>query len=60
MIGQVFHELWQFETGHANARNLHAVLIRSSFLDYVGLRVKAVFVVRYYTFFVTYKIISQL
>jgi len=27
VIGQVFHELWQFETTHANARNLRAVLI---------------------------------
>ena len=27
VIGQAFHELWQFETWHANARNLHVVLI---------------------------------
>jgi len=27
VIGQAFHELWQFETGHANARNLRVVLI---------------------------------
>ena len=27
VIGQAFHELWQFETRHANAQNLHAVLI---------------------------------
>ena len=26
VIGQAFHELWQFETRHANARNLRAVL----------------------------------
>ena len=27
VIGQAFHELWQFKTRHANARNLCAVLI---------------------------------
>ena len=27
VIGQVFHELWQFEIRHTNARNLRAVLI---------------------------------
>jgi len=27
VIGQAFHGLWQFETRHANARNLRAVLI---------------------------------
>jgi len=27
VIGQAFHELWQFETRHANVRNLRAVLI---------------------------------
>ena len=27
VIGLVFHELWQFETRHANEKNLHAVLI---------------------------------
>ena len=27
VIGQAFHELWQFETRHANARNIRAVLI---------------------------------
>ena len=46
VIGQAFHELWQFETRHANARNIHVVLIfysRSSFLDYAGLRVKIYF-----------------
>jgi len=26
VIGQAFHELWQLETRHANARNLGAVL----------------------------------
>ena len=29
VIGQAFHELWQFETRHANARNLHVILIHS-------------------------------
>ena len=29
VIGQAFHELWQFETRHVNARNLHMVLISS-------------------------------
>jgi len=37
VIKQVFHELWQFETRHANVRNLCAVLI--IFLNYAGLRV---------------------
>ena len=27
VIGQAFHELWQFETRHANVQNLCAVLI---------------------------------
>jgi len=27
LIGLVFHELWQFETRHANLRNLRAFLI---------------------------------
>ena len=27
VIGQVFHELWEFETRHANGRNVRAVLI---------------------------------
>ena len=43
MIELVFHELWQFETKNARVRNLCAVLThysRSSFLNYVGLRVK--------------------
>ena len=44
VIGQALQELWQFESRHANTRNLRAFLIhfysRSSFLDYAGLRVK--------------------
>jgi len=28
VTGQAFHELWQFETRHVNARNLCAVLIQ--------------------------------
>ena len=31
VIGQVFHELLQFETRHADARNLCAVLIQIQF-----------------------------
>ena len=27
VIGQAFHVLWQFETRHANARNLHGFLM---------------------------------
>ena len=44
VIGQALQELWQFETRHANLRNLCAFYntfySRSSFLDYAGLRVK--------------------
>ena len=44
VIGQAFHELWQFETRHANARKsscgFSTFYFRSSFLDYAGLWVK--------------------
>ena len=40
VIGQAFHELWQFETRHVNARNLctafNTFYSRSSFLDYAS------------------------
>ena len=27
VIGQAYHELWEFETRHANVRDFHVVLI---------------------------------
>ena len=42
MIRLVFCKLWQFETRHKNARNLHAILIVFLFqIQYVGVNVKS-------------------
>ena len=38
VIGQAFHELWQFETKHAGARNLLAVLFQIQFSGLCGFK----------------------
>ena len=51
VIGQALQELWQFESRHANSRNLRVCFntfySRSSFLDYVGLRVNNLYMLLY-------------
>ena len=37
VIGQTFHELWQFETRHANVQSLRAVLVHFIPIQFSGL-----------------------
>ena len=39
VIGQAFHELWQFKTRHANTRNFRAVLMHFFQIQFLGLMV---------------------